>query len=288
METAKKAIAASNEAMDLFNKVLDQKVPWHAFEATLDELDRFRNDYSTKAAALVAEVKTKMSQGMTAYYEASKHVYEWCMMMEPLLQKYIALFDHINTAKSTEQKQVLIKVLDDGIKEMEKAQKMLGDCSSSFNGAAGKLTTLRHQLSSDFNENSDYFSGKISQTRAEGYGISSIFGPIGLAIAAGVVEGKMVPELKARLRGVENFYNNLNKVVNKSFGDIDATKAKLNGEIRSIGELKVQTEEMSTYASIDGATELRDIVIASAKDLIGKCSTYRSKHKVFAASFKHK
>lgn len=286
METAKKAIAASSEAMDLINKGLDQSVPWATLEASLNELERFRSDYSAKAGDLVGKVKTLISQGMTAYYQASRHVYQWCLVVEPLLQKYIDLFTKLDKTKSEEQKKILVTILDDGIAEMKKAQKVLGESSSSFNEAAGQLTTLQHQLSSDFNEQSSYFAEQIAKVRREGYGIASIFGPIAWAIAAGVVEGKKVPEFKARLRSVENFYHNLNAVVSRSNGNIDETKAKLNTEIRAIGDLKVQTEEMSTYPSIDGVTELRDTIISSAKGLITKCTTYRNNHKIFASVLK--
>lgn len=280
METAIKIIDVSNDAMDLFNEVIDEAVPWHTFEATLKELDEFRNEYSEKAAEKVAEVKGYLSRGMTAYHQASKDVYEWCMVVEPMLQKYIELFDDLDKTKSAQQNGVLVKMLDGGIKEMEEAQEKLGNSSSSFNGAAGRLTTLRHQLSSDFNENSEYYADKIAQVRAEGYGISAIFGPIAWAIAAGVVEGELVPNIKARFKEAKRFYDNLDVIVNKSLESIDETKVKLNRETRAIGDLKVQSEELNTYTSIDTVIELRDIVISSAKELIRKCIAYRSKHKM--------
>lgn len=286
METAKKAIDALSEAMDWFSEIINESVPWQTFEDTLNELEKFRDEYSQKAAEKVAEVKMHMSQGVIAYYQASKAVYEWCLVVEPLLQKYIELFDHIDKTKSAEQKKVLVSMLDNGIAEMKKAQEMLGDSSASFNGAAGQLTTLRHQLSSDFSEKSGFYAAKIAQTRAEGYGISAAFGPIAWAIAAGVVEGELVPNIKARFKEARQFYKNLNDIVSNSFTEIDQTKAKLGREIRAIGDLKVKTEEMNTFASIDGVTQLRDTIISSAKGLIDKCTTYRSKHQMFATVYR--
>lgn len=280
METVMKVIDVSSQAMDLFHKVIDQVVPWKTFEATLNQLDEFRSEYSEKAAERVAEVKLYLSQGMTAYYQASKDVYEWCMVVEPMLQKYIDLFDGIDKTKSAQQNNVLVKMLDGGIKEMEEAQEKLGKSSSSFNEAAGHLTILRHQLTSDFNENSEFYAGKISQVRAEGYGISAIFGPIAWAIAAGIVEGDLVPRLKAKFKEAKKLYDNLDVIVSKSFESIDETKSKLNHEIRAIGDLKMQSEELNTYTSIDTVIELRDIVISSAKDLIAKCIAYRSTHTI--------
>lgn len=93
-----------------------------------------------------------------------------------------------------------------------------------------------------------------------------------------MVEGKLVPDLKARLRGIENFYTNVNGIFSKSLTEIDETKSKLNREIRAIGDLKEETEAMSTYASLEGCADLRDIVVGAAKTLIAKCTTYRNKH----------
>lgn len=280
METAIKVIDVSSDTMDLFNEVIDQTVPWYTFETTLNELDRFRDDYSKKAAERVAEVRKYMSEGMTAYYLASKDVSDWCMVVEPMLQKYLDLFVDMDKEKSAQQNGVLVKMLDGGIKEMEEAQQKLGNSSSSFNGAAGRLTALRHQLTSDFNENSDHYADKIAQVRKEGYGISAIFGPLAWAIAAGVVEGELVPKLKAKFREARSFYQNLDGIVGKSVKSIEETKTKLNRESRAIGELKVQSEELNTYTSIDAVIELRDIVISSGENLINKCIAYRSKHKL--------
>lgn len=80
--------------------------------------------------------------------------------MESLLKKYIDLFDNINRSKSADQKDYLIDMLIDAINEMAS--------SSEFNAASGQLTTLQTQLSSDFNEHSDYYNQKIAQVRQEG------------------------------------------------------------------------------------------------------------------------
>lgn len=125
----------------------------------------------------------------------------------------------------------------------------------------------------------------MKQIRLEGYGTASIFGPIGLAIAAGVLEGKMVPELRARLRKVEEFYDNLDKTVNTAFSNIDEAKGELKNEIQTIGELKVRTEETNTYVSIDETPELRDIAIQSAKDLIATCNECIYRYQAIVAKY---
>lgn len=63
--------------------------------------------------------------------------------------------------KASAQKTILIKVLDDGIIKLEKAQQSLHASSQSFNSASGKLIALDSQLANDFDEKSDYFQGQV-------------------------------------------------------------------------------------------------------------------------------
>lgn len=278
LETAKNAIDTSIEALDLFNKALYQSVPWKTLQNIPNEMDKFRGEYSAEAADLVADVKTHLSNGVTAYKQATKHVTEWCSVTYSLLLKYIGLFKNIDETKSAEQNKILIEMLDDGITKLEQAQKALGDSSSNFNGAARLLTTLRTQLSKDFNENSDYFTRRVDEMRKDVFK-TAVFSDHALALAVSIFEGKMVPEFKARLRSIEDFYSKIDVTVNKSFTAIDQTNAKLNDAIETMKNEKIQIEALNAYASIDGATELRDAVIVSAKHLAIGGAGYRSRHR---------
>lgn len=149
----------------------------------------------------------------------------------------------------------------------------------SFNGAAGRLTVLKAQFSRDFDSSSSYFRSQIKKKRAEGYGISAIFGPLGLAIAAGVLEGKLIPEIKAKIKNVEHFYGDIDKIVAAASVGIDQTKENLKRELQTIGDLKVTAKETSTFVSLDYIAELRDTIVQSAKTLIAKCYEYMRDQK---------
>lgn len=94
----------------------------------------------------------------------------------------------------------------------------------------------------------------------------------------GIVEGKLVPELKAKIRKVENFYGDVDKIVAAANVGIDETKTRLKQEIRVIGDLKVATEETNTFISVEYVSELRDTITQSARDLINKCKEYTNRH----------
>lgn len=268
-------MSAANIAMDSYSKVLDLADPWEKFHETMRGLEKYRDDYSKKALKLYINIRYFVSNGISAYHRSTEHVYEWCYLVVPMLKKYIELFDGMNESKLAEQKDLLVEILDNGIKEMENAQKELDEASSHFNSLAGTLTSFRHQLDSDFSDHSDYIEGKKSEIRKKGYGSASIFGPIGWAIAAGIIEGKLIPELMARLRKIEDFYQKLNDLVDRSFTNIRESKDKIKDEIRVIGDLKVQTEETKTYGEIDYTPELKEIVIEAAQNLIKKCNEYK-------------
>lgn len=182
----------------------------------------------------------------------------WCGVATQLLAAYILLFDEYNEKKASAQKDILIKVLDDGITKLNEAQKSLLVSSQSFNNASGKLLALDSQLTNDFSEKSSYFQSQVDKIRKEAYAGAAagvVAGPFGLiisySIAAGVVEGKLIPELKNKLKSVQSFFTTLSNTVKQANKDIDAAKLKLTTEIAAIGEIKTETETTRFYVDYD-------------------------------------
>lgn len=71
------------------------------------------------------------------------------------------------------------------------------------------------------------------------------------SIAAGVVEGKLIPELKNKLKSVQSFFTTLSNTVKQANKDIDAAKLKLTTEIAAIGVIKTETETTRFYVDYD-------------------------------------
>lgn len=46
VEVVKNAIETADGALDLYNKYLDQVIPWQTFDETIKELSRFKQEYS--------------------------------------------------------------------------------------------------------------------------------------------------------------------------------------------------------------------------------------------------
>ncbi|ELW1293274.1 hemolysin HlyE [Salmonella enterica] len=278
VEVVKSAIETADGALDLYNKYLDQVIPWKTFDETIKELSRFKQEYSQAASVLVGDIKVLLMDSQDKYFEATQTVYEWCGVVTQLLSAYILLFDEYNEKKASAQKDILIRILDDGVNKLNEAQKSLLASSQSFNNASGKLLALDSQLTNDFSEKSSYFQSQVDRIRKEAYagaaaGIGLI---ISYSIAAGVIEGKLIPELNNRLKAVQNFFTSLSATVKQANKDIDAAKLKLATEIAAIGEIKTETETTRFYVDYDDL--MLSLLKGAAKKMINTCNEYQQRH----------
>ncbi len=101
VEVVKNAIETADGALDLYNKYLDQVIPWQTFDETIKELSRFKQEYSQAASVLVGDIKTLLMDSQDKYFEATQTVYEWCGVATQLLAAYIFLFDEYNEKKAS-------------------------------------------------------------------------------------------------------------------------------------------------------------------------------------------
>ena len=283
VDVVKGSIDAADKALDLYNKVLDQVIPWDSFEKAMKELTRYQNDYSKEAAALVGEIKTLLMNSLDKYFEATQNIYEWCGISSQLLTAYLTLFEQYDEKKAAVQKDILLEVLGSGLTKMTAAQTSLQSSSESFNTASGKLLALETQLSNDFNEKSVFFENQVSKLRKEAYGgaaagiAAGLFGLIiSYSIAAGVLEGKLIPELTKKLKSVQAFFTNIKNEVTKANQDINTTKAKLAEEISVIGDMKITTETTQFYVKYDDL--MLSLLKDSANSLILQCNDYQKRH----------
>ncbi|AVF98792.1 TPA: hemolysin E [Escherichia coli] len=96
------------------------------------------------------------------------------------------------------------------------------------------------------------------------------------SIAAGVVEGKLIPELKNKLKSAQSFFTTLSNTVKQANKDIDAAKLKLTTEIAAIGEIKTETETTRFYVYYDDL--MLSLLKEAAKKIINTCNEYQKRH----------
>lgn len=126
---SKNAFNEVNRAMDLYYKVL-KEVPWSTLKQKLDHLEAYRNDYSGAAAAIIAQIRVQMTNGIDAYKRSSQSISEWCGYAVKQLEAYIKLFDGVNSGNLQKQKQILVDMLNEGLQKMQAAQDELNKSSS--------------------------------------------------------------------------------------------------------------------------------------------------------------
>lgn len=285
IQMTKGGIEAMNNALGLYNKVLDQIIPWKAFQDTVRELDRYSSDYTAESARLVHEIKILMNDAHDSYNGATQCIYEWCTLAKQFLGNYRQLFEKRPSNAYDQMKALLIQVLDNGTVKMSAGQTKLQQSSMNFNNASGKLTTLHSRFTNEFDSKSSYYAGKVAQIRKEAYAGAAagvVGGPLGLliayAVAAGTVEGKLIPELNQKLNEIKNFFDHLKSLIAQSNTDIDATKNKLQAEVKNIGVMKTQNEETKTLIPLDELDVLRDNILGSVNNLIAQCDEYQKRH----------
>lgn len=277
---AKEGIETLDKGLDLYHKQLDKIIPWEEFNITVTKLNQYRSNYSTKAGALIGEVQTKLMDGMDAYSRATQNIYQWSGLAIDLLEPYKELFDGVlNQDLYTTQRQIIIQLLEQGIAKMEMGKAELAASSSSFNVAHGKLTELNRRLKDDFNENSEYYNEQISHIRAVGYRAAAPFSIFGLAIAAGVIEGKLIPDLNAKMREIEKFYDDIENEIQLSKININLTKGRLTDEITHIGELQNKAIAAQVFVRTPYTETIKKTLLKSVDNLLIKCRQYRERHQ---------
>lgn len=249
---------------------------------TLSKLDKPAPaaDYSHKSADFLGRIKTHLMNSKDAYDSATQSIYEWCGLSKSLLATYIKLSNDGNASKQTAQNTMLVKVLENGMKQMERAQEKLDVCAANLNATSETLTALGTQMYNDYDENSEYFRRKMEHIlRESSDAAAQISGPSGATgIASTVIEEKLIDELRERLNSIREFHQNSKVTADQAFIDIKQAKEKLNEKIQMISERKARIGETKSYTPTDNMAEFRKGLIESAERLITNCNEFRNKN----------
>lgn len=158
-----------------------------------------------------------------------------------LISPLLALYKDNKIEDGSTQKDVLINVLENGKTIMTDAQNGFRQCAERFNEAGGEFTTLENRIANEFYENGDQLQSRTSK--------------------------KLVADLLEKLASVREFFENF-----------ACKKNKITIAYRSIGDVKVHTENTKTYVLIDDFPELQKSVNLAADSIITKCNEYRKKY----------
>ncbi|KDO31924.1 hypothetical protein SPRG_03140 [Saprolegnia parasitica CBS 223.65] len=260
------ALSAAKDGLAKYNEALDKLVPWSEFDATLDIMSRYQQDFSAEAGVLVGSIKTHMLNSRREYHNATRSVFEWCALVVPLLKGYLRIVQtSTNTADA--EKKILSKVFTDGIAKMGKAVEQLDECDSLLSKAVGQLVTLQVQLENDFSQQNNTSRPSVAT------------GPVGMAIAvtgAALTEAMVIKKLKEHFNDIRTGFKIMNgRCQTMSSGISTATKA-LEDDKDMISKLSAKVTESQVWVSIEGI--IMEELTTAAQELHDLCEAYKARH----------
>ena len=278
-------ISAVKQAMTVISDLMDATIPWKDFREIIKRLKESKDQYSNEAASVVGEVAKLLLDSSDSYVLSVNNVDNWCKSAVQHLEVYLNLFAGTKDKGTAEaQKILLLTVLNDGQAAISKALDDLNTCNERFNVLTAKLIELETIFENDFRESSAYFENSLKQLRKRAYGGAAagvlFFGPIGLAIsysiAAGVVEGNMVPELKRAFRATRQKFANLQKTLVKAKTVLQSAKDDINEEITRLNNISSQISTTNGFANAWAAApaHLFESLKKSTNELIRICTDY--------------
>lgn len=213
--------------------------------------------------------------GQDDHDAASRRVNQWCR----IAIKILPIYQKLGAKQETEailqtMKNLVVKLLDNGIKKLNAAEEKLEHCSKSFNEAAGKLKSLHIRLENDFNQKSEYYKTKINEIKVNVRKGEAPFKFLGVDIGKDISENILIPEVNKKMKNIESFTQNLKEKVTKSSTDIDDAKAKLKKEIEEIGGIKEHAETLQIEVESTEAGAIKNTIGASVDELLKKCKEY--------------
>lgn len=192
IESAKVSIQACDEALELYNKIVD----------TIGA-----SGHTKETESLIRITKTFTVKGISLYENAPKAVSEWCAETVPTLIAH--------TRRYKGGKDIVITALVNGLKVIEKSRDELLESSLAMNVVGGNLVTLENYLANDFNENATLINETVHTVVPE---LTKKFATI-----SELFEGFVCTENKANKASRDIADLEVNIEVAKEFVPLDAT-----------------------------------------------------------------
>jgi len=283
VDIADKGIKAGSNAIDLYNKMVDQAIPWKTFDKYINDLKANKEQYSSDAAKIVGEVQVLLMNSKDSYDSSTMSVYRWCQTAVQTLQGCMELFKSISDPEAAKAQLTLFKeTLKQGHFAMDMAIKELEKSNESFNEAAGKITTLSARLKLDFTKGSTYHDEACTKVKTEAYASAAagvLGGPIGLAIAyaiaAGVV-GTLIAALDKAFDETKALFTEMETMCLAAQTDINKAKDKVSDEVKVIGTIMAQIKTTTLFATAWSfvPSTMFDRLKDSTNKLIAMCEAY--------------
>lgn len=286
-----------------YNRDLDHTIPWKTLKSSLSSINLQYDFHSPNATDFLKTIREKVSSGSHQYFQSASIMYEWATFASTALTIYLEIIDSDNYNGTD----LIIDVLDQGIKKMNETIPLLEGVYGEFSDASNNLELLSQEFNvTKLHMDGEYLNKEL-KIRVRGYlgGVASsavvglmssvltdVFCPtcdeeikalVGLGAAAlgtltstAVIEAKFIQDVENLIEDIQEYYDSTSKAMENVSENIDKTIVEIKSEINRLHALKANAELTNNLI-------MRDFVViaikSSVKKLIDVCNEYIAFHK---------
>lgn len=255
--------------MDLFNQLLGPQIQWKALRKNSTQLNQPGSQMTKENAELLGQIRTSFLNVFDAYDSTEQTVLEWCSYDASTNARYIQISKQSGEKAYQQRIKLLISILENAIKNGERAQQQLGDISSSNIELDGQLRRLEANLQRDYNENSPYFQKRLDRLLTEESG--------GMFDRRKNKE-QIIAKLKQQLSAILTYYQRLGSVPRFAVDALKQASSQSPNNIQAIKEQKSHVEALLNAPAPASVPADESGPIHSAKILIALCEQYHTVH----------
>lgn len=283
------SVIAAKMAIGLYNRDLDESIPWMHLSTAIEASGLNIGNYSERARSFVSTFRHNLLNAFEKTFQSNQKVLEWTIYAANTLKIYL----------KTDQKEFLIRALDDGAVKLNESVYKLNKVSTEFGKALNELDSLSNQLKEDFEESSSYYQDKLNNLRSDHFSnflylmfnrtnqiSSTVFkNPIdairnGLTVGidayntTNAIEYSKINDFNYQIKIVKNFYKSTTGAIQTTLQNIRPIKKRIAAKIR---KMKTHQNESSVLRLTKNQKKLiKGFVIK----LIAQCNEYNRKHQL--------
>lgn len=261
----------ATHAVVTFDRKFDEYIQWSSLDAIFDDITDASGQFNLGG---VGEIRRLFLGSADHYYDSTTAIYEWCGVSTTLLKIYLELFSSYEKDKEEAQAEIIVAVLDEGLKRMEESIEHLDESRNLLNKGIGDLTNLIGNISVVFQDKEEKYEQRLLDLKRTG--IESFKGGLIAGIVGLIMTSNDAGELKQNFEGVKDTFTRLRDKISTAIDKGIEIKKKLQDEKTNIVDIRAQTT--ATKITLTMKRRIIAVVKRAANELITKCEAYQKKH----------
>lgn len=261
----------ATHAVVTFDRKFDEYIQWSSLDAIFDDITDASGQFNLGG---VGEIRRLFLGSADHYYDSTTAIYEWCGVSTTLLKIYLELFNSYEKDKEEAQAEIIVSVLDEGLKRMEESIEHLDESRNLLNKGIGDLTNLIGNISVVFQDKEEKYEQRLMDLKRTG--IESFKGGLIAGIVGLIMTSNDAGELKQNFEGVKDTFTRLRDKISTAIDKGIEIKKKLQDEKTNIVDIRAQTT--ATKITFTMKRRIIAVVKRAANELITKCEAYQKKH----------